>query len=352
MTSKKEQQIKSFNVTPGEPVGVVAAQSIGEPGTQMILRSFHRAGVASVTATSGLPRMIEIVDLKKKPATPFTYIYLEDNVKKNFEKALAITKKINEVKIRDISKRMLENFANGTIMLRLDKQALDSNELTAKGIASKIEKLMKLDTAVQENKILVKMHTKNLKLVRSTAVQLANMTVNGIQGAGRAMIQQDPKTEEFYIISADSNLEGIMEVEGVDKSRLYTNDILKMYQVFGIEAGRNTIVNELHKTLKEQGISVDNRHLVLLADAMTATGEIKNVGRHGISGEKDSVFARAAYEETVKHLVNAAAFGEVDPMLGVTESVLVGKQILLGTGTVKLAVKKEDLAKIKPKSAK
>ncbi len=352
MTSKKEQQIKSFNVTSGEPVGVIAAQSIGEPGTQMILRSFHRAGVASVTATSGLPRMIEIVDLKKKPATPFTFIYLEDNVKKNFEKAIAIMKKINEVKVKDITSRSIENFTNGTIKLRLDRQSLDSNEITAKSVASKIEKLMKLDTVVQDNKILVKTHTKNLKMVRTTAVQLLNMTINGIPGAGRAMIQQDPKTEEFYIISADSNLDGIMEVEGVDKSRIYTNDILKMYQVFGVEAGRNTIVNELHKTLREQGISVDFRHLVLLADAMTATGSIKNVGRHGISGEKDSVFARAAYEETVKHLVNAAAFGEVDTMLGVTESVLVGKQIMLGTGTVKLAVKKEDLAKIKPKASK
>ncbi len=351
MASKKDQ-IKDCNVTQGEPVGVIAAQSIGEPGTQMILRSFHRAGVASVTVTSGLPRMIEIVDLKKKPATPFTYIYLEDNVKKNFEKSIAIMKKINEVKVRDVAKRIIENFSNGTIKLRLDRQVLDSNELTAKGVASKIEKLLKLDTAVEENKILVKTHTKNLKQVRSTAVQLSNMTINGIEGAGRAMIQQDPKTEEFYVISADSNIEGIMEVEGVDKSRIYTNDILKMYQVFGIEAGRNTIVNELQKTLKEQGISVDPRHMLLLADAMTATGQIKNVGRHGISGEKDSVFARAAYEETVKHLVNAAAFGEIDEMLGVTESVLVGKQIMLGTGTVKLAVKKEDLAKIKPKSTK
>ncbi len=81
---------------------------------------------------------------------------------------------------------------------------------------------------------------------------------------------------------------------------------------------------------------------------MTASGMIKGVGRHGLSGEKRSVFARAAYEETLKHLIHAAAYGEVDPMKGVTENILVGKQIPIGTGSVRLAIRKEDLAKIKP----
>ena len=176
--------------------------------------------------------------------------------------------------------------------------------------------------------------------------------VQGIPDAGKSIIQQDIKTGEFYLISAGSNIKDIIEMEGIDKLRLYTNDVFAMYGLFGIEAARNTLVKELHKTLKEQKIGVDTRHLMVIADAMTYSGTIKGIGRHGLSGQKNSVFAKAAYEETVKHLVNAAAFSEVDNMRGVTENILIGKQIPLGTGSVKLAIKKEDMQKVKVHSKK
>ncbi len=345
------EEKNAFKITPGEPVGVIAAQSIGEPGTQMILRLFHFAGVAteSVIATAGLPRLVELVDAKKKPSTPFSYVYLEDKVKNSFEKVAEIVKRIDEIKVRDLAKRTVENFSKGTIKARLDPQVLDTTELTAKGVASKIGKLLGVETETEGNVITAKMHTKNLKEIRAGSVKLMNLTVNGIEGAGKAVVRQDLKTGEFYILTADSNIDLILPIEGVDRSRIYTNDIFKIYQVFGVEAARNALAMELKKLMEEQRIDVNDRHLLLLADAMTFSGGIKNVGRHGLSGEKLSVFARAAYEETVKHLVNAAAFGEVDPMKGVTENILAGKQILLGTGTVSLAINKDDLAKIKPK---
>jgi DNA-directed RNA polymerase subunit A' len=334
---------KRFDAITGEPVGVIAAQSIGEPGTQMILRTFHMAGAISVTATSGLPRVIEIVDTKKKPATPFTYVYIDQEISKNFEKVVDITKRINEVKIKNLIKQSIENFDEGTIRILLDKQIIDSKEITAKFIAGKIAKLENVETSVEKDKIInIKLHTKKAKAIRDMAVRISDLTVNGIEGAGNAIIQQNNKTGEFYVVSSDSNIEEIMELERVNKLKIYTNDIFKMYNKFGIEAARNTIINELYKTFNEQGIRIDNRHLLLLADAMTSSGTIKNVGRHGLSGDKNSVLARAAYEETVKHLVNAAAFGEIDYMKGVTENVLVGKQIELGTGIVQLETKKED----------
>ncbi|MDE1855761.1 MAG: DNA-directed RNA polymerase subunit A'' [Candidatus Micrarchaeota archaeon] len=343
---------KEFLVTPGEPVGVIAAQSIGEPGTQMVLRSFHYAGVASSIATSGLPRLVEIVDTRKKPATPFSYIYLKGKAAKDFDTAEQIVKKISEVRVSDVARRVLENFSTGTITIKLDEQKMNANELTPRGIASKIEKLMKTESAVSGNAIQIKTHTKKAKEIRMMAVHISKLTVNGIENAGRAVIKQDKKTEEFYIVTNNSSVGQILQVDGVDTSRVYTNDIFEMYRTFGVEAARNTIAKELDIVLREQGINVDKRHLYILADAMTFSGGIKNVGRRGLSGEKESIFARAAYEETVKHLINAAAFGEKDDMRGVTENVLIGKQILLGTGTVSLAIKKEDLAKISEKKAK
>jgi DNA-directed RNA polymerase subunit A" len=340
---------KKYTVEFSEPVGMLAAQSVGEPGTQMILRSFHFAGIESAIATSGLPRIVELVDAKKKPTTPITYIYLTSAASKNVEVADKIAKKINEIKMNSLVRRYSENFTKGTIRLLLNKQELESEDLTPKQVADKIEKIMKLSTEVDEKSITVKSHSKSLKDIRNLGVRLMKTVISGIEGAGKAVIQRDPKTGEIYIISAGSNIEGIIEVDGVDRSRIYTNDVFAIYRLLGVEAARNAIAKELKDTLDEQKISVDFRHLLLIADAMTASGSIKGVGRHGLSGEKNSVFAKAAYEETVKHLINAAAFGETDPMRGVTENILVGKQIPVGTGSVKLAIKKEDMSKVKPK---
>ncbi len=347
-----KQNQNRYLVDYGEPVGIIAAQSVGEPGTQMILRSFHLAGIESTVATSGLPRIIELVDAKKKPTTPITYIYLESGVSKNLEKATELLKKINEVRMNHIAKRVLENFSKGKIKVILDKQELDSEGLTQKYVAGKIEKELELEAKIEENGIVVNMHTRNLKEIRTATISLMKMLVSGVDGAGKGTIRRDEATKEFYLVSAGSNIEGIMAIDGVDKSRTTTNDVFAVYRLFGIEAASKTLAIELKKTLKEQKISVDDRHLNLLADAMTASGMIKGVGRHGLSGEKKSVFARAAYEETLKHLIHAAAFGEVDRMKGVTENILIGKQIPIGTGSVRLAIKKEDMAKIKPKSDK
>ncbi len=349
MFMAKEKKNDEYKVQYSEPVGMLAAQSVGEPGTQMILRSFHFAGIESAIATSGLPRIVELVDAKKKPSTPLSTIYLEGKAAKDLDEAEKVAKKISEVKMNTLIRRTAENFSKGTIKFMLNRQELESQQMTPRQVADKLGKLMKLDSSVEEYTIIVSMHTKNLKDIRSTRVRITRSVISGVEGAGKAIVQRDKNAGDFYIISAGSNIAGIIEIDGVDKTRIYTNDVFAMYGLFGIEAARNVLARELKLTLDEQKISVDYRHLLLIADAMTASGSIKGVGRHGLSGEKSSVFARAAYEETVKHLINAAAFGEVDPMRGVTENILVGKQIPVGTGSVKLAIKKEDMAKIKPK---
>ncbi len=347
--AKTQTKENNYAVEYSEPVGIIAAQSVGEPGTQMILRSFHFAGIESAIATSGLPRIVELVDAKKKPTTPLSTIYLEGPASKDIELAEKVAKKINEVRMGTLIRRVVENFSKGTIRILLSKQELESEGLTPGQVADKLGKLLKVDTSVEKHAITVKMHTKNLKEIRQTMVKITKSVINGIEGAGKAVVQTNPKTGEIYIVSAGSNIEGIITVDGVDKSRVYTNDVFAVYRQFGVEAARNALARELKATLDEQKISVDIRHLLLIADAMTSTGTIKGVGRHGLSGEKSSVFARAAYEETVKHLINAASFGETDHMRGVTENILVGKQIPIGTGSVKLAIKKEDMSKIKPK---
>jgi len=338
----------SYKVNPGEPVGVIAAHSIGEPGTQMILKTFHFAGMAASIATSGLPRIIELLDAKKTPTTPISHVYLIEGYKKNFDKAETVMKKISEIRMTSVMRRIVENFAKGKIIILLNDQAMQAADITAKHIAAKVSKDFNLEANVgEEGNVVINTHLKNLKDIRSITVNLTRSIVNGIEGAGRAMVAQNQKTGEFYIETAGSNIEPMMQIEGVDTSRIYTNDQFEMYRVFGVEAARNTLVTELKKTLDEQGITVNFRHMLLIADAMTATGAIQSIGRHGLVGSKESVFARAAFEETIKHLINAAAFGEVDLMRGVTENILVGKQIPLGTGAVRLAIKRKEDGKKK-----
>ncbi len=333
-----------LEVQPGEPVGVVAAQSLGEPGTQMVLQTFHFAGIASYATitTSGLPRLIELLDAKKAPSVPLMRIMLKESYAKSFSKAEETAKKMSEIELRSIMKRIVENFAKGRILVILNRQALQIAELTPGQVAAKLAKQLGVEAKAGEHgNVIIYAHTKNLKEVRSMSVKATKTLINGIEGAGRAMVMQDQKTGEFYIESTGSGIEAVIEVEGVDPGRIYTNDAFAAYRVFGVEAARNVLVSEVSKTLKDQDITVSDRHLTLVADAMTAGGSIKSIGRHGIVGSKESVLAKAAFEETVKHLINAAAFGQSDYMRGVTENILVGKQIPLGTGTVRLAIKKD-----------
>jgi DNA-directed RNA polymerase subunit A" len=342
------KQESKYAVQPGEPVGVIAAQSVGEPGTQMVLRTFHFAGMAASIATSGLPRIIELLDAKRIPSTPISKIYLVESQKKSFAKAEEAMKKISEIRMSSITKRIVENFSKGRILIVLNQQSVQAVDLTAKIVASRISKSIGLEARSGEHgNIVISAHTKNLREIRAITVKLSRAIINGIEGAGKAMVAQDAKTGEFYIESAGSNIEPVMDVEGIDPSRIYTNDIFEMYRVFGVEGARKTLFLEIKKTLEEQEITVSDRHISLIADAMTANGTVQSIGRHGLVGKKESVFARAAFEETIKHLINAAAFGQVDYMRGVTENILVGKQIPLGTGSVRLAIKKSEDSKKK-----
>ena len=142
------------------------------------------------------------------------------------------------------------------------------------------------------------------------------------------------------IYSEGSNLEKVLEIPGVDPYRTTTNDIQSVGRVLGIEAARNMIIEEAYNTLSEQGLNVDRRHIMLVADVMTADETIRAIGRHGVSKEKESVLSRAAFEITVSHLLQAARRGETDKLGGVAENIIVGQPVNLGTGAVELVMKK------------
>jgi DNA-directed RNA polymerase subunit A" len=149
--------------------------------------------------------------------------------------------------------------------------------------------------------------------------------------------------DEYYVYTEGSNLSEVLKVPGVDFTRTKTNNIYEIFEVLGIEAARNAIIAEIQNVLDEQGLEVDRRHIMVLADAMCLEGEIQQIGRHGITGEKASVLARASFEVTTGHLLEAAREGEKDMLNGVTENVIVGQPIPLGTGIVDLIMKASNI---------
>jgi DNA-directed RNA polymerase subunit A" len=231
--------------------------------------------------------------------------------------------------------------------LHLDAEKLSFYEITARSIASKLSKREDITADLEGNDIKIKAKKKDtIKSIRTTFVHVLSSAIMGIPGINKALIQQDDDGT-FYITTGGSNMEEVMKIDGVEKWNIYSNDQFEVARIYGIEAARNLLANELLATIKDEGITVSFRHIGLLADAMTYTGEIRSAGRHGIAGDKDSVLARAAYEETVKHFINAGVFGERDQLKGVAENILIGKQIGLGTGRIRLTVKKEDIKKLK-----
>jgi|Deesub1362A_J573_1020465.scaffolds.fasta_scaffold00194_52 DNA-directed RNA polymerase subunit A" len=326
-------------VEPGEAVGIVAAQSMGEPSTQMTMRTFHYAGVAELNVTLGLPRIIEIVDARRVPSTPTMTIYLKEDIAEDREKAKGIAKKIESVTVDDVIKRAEMDLIDSKVTLILDEYELKRREITLEEIVEKLTPIKGVEVEYNENQISLKVPNPSMKELRKVATRARGQYLRGIKDIQRVVMRKEGK--EYVIYTEGSNLKEVLKIDGVDITRTKTNDILEIHKVLGVEAARNAIINEALDTLEEQGLMVDIRHLMLIADMMTVDGEVKAIGRHGVSGEKASVLARAAFEITVDHLLKAGIKGEVEELRGIVENVIVGRPVRLGTGMVELKMRRE-----------
>ena len=339
------REYRYVTVDPGEAVGTVAAQSIGEPSTQMTLRTFHYAGVRELNVTLGLPRLIEIVDARREPSTPIMTVYLDEEHRYDKNKAIEIARKIEYTTIENVAKTVDIDLFTNSIIIVLDKEMMKDKGVTVEQIIKVLEKLKlgKIHVEGEQIRVEIPEETATISKLNKIREKIINAKIKGIKGIKRAIIQK--KGDEYVIMTDGSNFAGVLNVKGVDYRRTVTNDIHEIEEVLGIEAARAAIVNEIMGVLEDQGLDVDIRHILLVADIMTRTGRVRQVGRHGVSGEKPSVLARAAFEVTVKHLLEGAARGEIDELKGVTENVIVGQIIPLGTGMVELLMKPSALKK-------
>ena len=341
------QEYDNSLIEPAEPVGTVAAQSIGEPGTQMTLRTFHYAGVREFNVTLGLPRFIELVDAKKEPSTPIMYIYLDEEHRYDEQKAREVARRIEFTKIVNVASEVDIDLVNFSIVVRLDPVMLEDKGVSIDQVKKTLERL-KIGEIEQSGDdpytIIIRLPlTESISIMdlQKKREKVLNAKIKGIRKIRRVVIQR--VGNEYVLVTEGSNLKEVLNVPGVDPTRTITNSIKEIEEVLGIEAARAALIREMKNVLDEQGLDVDIRHLILVADIMTQTGRIRQIGRHGVSGEKLSALARAAFEMTVQNLYEAAASGEEDKLLGVAENVIVGGIINVGTGMVEVYMSPQPL---------
>ncbi len=293
--------------------------------THNTMRTYHFAGSAGIKVTYGLPRLIEIFDAKKELETPVMTIYLKKKAD-NQNVAKDIAEEIVEKRLLNIIKKVLLNLNENTIEIELaDMRKIERVIKVLK------ESFPELNIKEKAKKIVVSSKGEvNMKELEKIKESVLRMHISGIKGISNAVVRKEG--EEWLINTIGSNLEEVLKIDEVDGTKTVSNDIYEMEKIFGIEAARNLIISESIKTLQEQGLDVDVRHVMLLADLMTLTGDIRSIGRYGVAGTKTSILARAAFEETIKHLVKASIRNEVDNFKGIFENVMVGQVIPSGTG--------------------
>jgi DNA-directed RNA polymerase subunit A" len=334
------RQYERSLVEPGEAIGTVAAQSIGEPGTQMTLKTFHYAGVAELNVTLGLPRLIEILDARKNPASPVMKVYLEEEYSKDREEARTVQRRIELTTVEKVADSIDTDLAAMKIVVTLNPKLMADKGISKDMIMENLGKLKKGEiTEEGEYKISIQSEEISMDEIYKYSEKIRKQKLKGIKGIERVIMTKERAIDEWVLYTEGSNIAEVFTIPGVDPSRTTTNNISEICGTLGIEAARNAIVNEAVGVLSEQGLDVDLRHLLLVADLMTMSGALRQIGRHGISGQKESVLSRASFEVTVKHLLESSVRGEVDRLRGITENVIIGQVIPVGTGIVDLIMK-------------
>ncbi|EMR71753.1 putative rna polymerase ii largest subunit protein [Eutypa lata UCREL1] len=389
---------RSF-VSPGEMVGVLAAQSIGEPATQMTLNTFHFTGIAAKNVTLGVPRLKEILNVASNIKTPSMIVYYDGATatKDHAKKLRSVVEHTNLRSVTTVAEvyydpdiqattipedaDMVESYflipdeehdsidrqSRWLLRFTLDRQKLLDKRMTVEDVAKRLKEDYANDLAViysdnnAENQVIrvrpmvddkdgeEKVVEDDVMLKRLADHLMENLTLRGIKGIEKAFLREGSKIaqdksgaliqsmghelcEEWVLDTQGTALREVLAVPGVDATRTVTNDLWQIVDAFGIEAARGALLNELRRVLAFDGSYVNERHLALLVDVMTYRGSIAAVTRHGINRADTGALMRCSFEETVEILLEAAATGELDDCMGISENVMLGQLAPMGTG--------------------
>ncbi|GAB6022152.1 DNA-directed RNA polymerase III subunit RPC1 [Chamberlinius hualienensis] len=347
-------------VEPGTAVGALAAQSIGEPCTQMTLKTFHFAGVASMNITQGVPRIKEIINASKTISTPIITAKLMNDTDSEF--ARVVKGRIEKTLLGEVCSFMETVVMpdDCLILIRLDMKriALLKLEVNVYTVMDSIanSRLKKVNmSAFDSHTIKIQVNDLAKQSLEYTMQylmrELPKVVIKGLPSINRAVVHvdEDGAVTRYKLLVEGDNLREVIATYGVKGNSTVSNNMFEMYHTLGIEAAKQTIVDEIQITMKNHGISVDKRHVHLLADMMTFKGELLGMTRFGLEKMKESALMLASFEKTADHLFDAAYYGQIDAITGVSESIIMGKPMPLGTGLFKMIHEGESSTGFKPK---
>ncbi|MBS3071169.1 DNA-directed RNA polymerase subunit A' [Candidatus Pacearchaeota archaeon] len=313
---------------PGEAIGIITAQSFGEPSTQMALNVFHFAGVQEMQITTGLPKLIEIFDARKKPSSPKMEIHLSKDYN-NEKNAKMFAEKIKEITVEEIADEIIISFTDKSIEIKIDKEGLKQTHSSVKTIVDRLKDLG-YKAREKDNSIIVNAGEYSFKEIYKLKEKIKASLISGVKGIKQVMVVKEGSN--YVVITLGTNMEKIFEMKEVDADKTLSNDLYEVASVLGIEAARQLIINEIQGVLNTQGLDINRRHLELVADAMTVIGIIKGITRMGIIAQKSSILARATFETPINQFVNATIKGSKDDLTSVIENIILNQPVPVGTG--------------------
>lgn len=366
-------KFEKSKVEAGHAVGAVGAQSIGEPGTQMTLKTFHFAGVAGMSITQGVPRIKEIINASKKISTPVITCTLDSKYEElagRFAKALIqktylrdivayiedvwsvegcyLNMRVDWKVVTDLGLRISIGQIANTIARHKGFKALNVLA-TPSGYShirvsccppgSDFQKGKRRSTAASKSRVMNSSDSGDelFMTMQQLKRRLPDVVIKGYPEAARAILKKDDKPdhtgrEPISIFVEGYGLKLCMTTEGVDGYHTKTNHVMEVKDVLGIEAARATIIKEISEVMG--GMDIDPRHMQLLADIMTYKGEVLGITRFGLAKMRDSVLQLASFEKTPDHLFDAAMRTKKDDILGVSECIIMGQSMSIGTGAM------------------
>ena len=362
---------KQYHTTladPGEMVGIIGAQSIGERQTQMTLNTFHRAGLISTTVVTGVPRFTELLNATKHPKSKSCTIRFKQQptsiaeARENGKKIVHITLKdivsdiellteipeeiwydiyctIHDVNITEYS-HVIRCSLNGENMFKrqiVPKDIVDAIECNFDDVRCIVSplKVGVVDVFFKyeeedEDETDVEMFSDSILIPN-----LLGIKISGVDDI-KDIFYQDDEDGNWYAVTNGSNFKELGSLSNIEFSELVSNDMWEIYYNLGIEAARQFLIDEFTFVVSSDGSYINARHIMLVSDIMTQHGSILSISRYGIKREQTGPIAKASFEESLDNFMKAGAFGETDRTDGCSASIMLGKMTKAGTGLCEL----------------
>ena len=357
-------------IQPGESVGIICAQSIGEKQTQMTLNTFHKAGQSEKAMTAGVPRFQELLNATKIPKIINSKLYLNKNFDNVNDIRNYIGNSLKQIKFKDLiigyeihlekdEERWYEifqkmyndnEFTNHKccISIKINTDILYKYKITNEYIYNYFKEnfndlfcvfsppsIGQIDIFVDTNNIslpekrVLYINSQNFKeiyLEECVIPNLLEFTICGIKNINEIYFL---KEDDEWIIETDgTNLIELFSNPKFDFKRSYCNNVWDIYEILGIEAARQFLLEEFMSIM--DGINIC--HTQILINRMTHSGSISSISRYTLRKSESGPFGKASFEETMDNFVNAAVNGDIEPTKGVSASIICGKRAKIGTG--------------------